>query len=426
MKLFHKLPILLLILLILTGCAQTKRPVTLIVANDLHFATEDMLPKTPTVDRMMQVGDGKQLDSLQLITQAFIREAAERKPDAVLLNGDISLNGEAENHKALAAELRVLKEAGIPVYVIPGNHDIYSPTSQRVTNSDPGSIVAADNVTPEEFAEIYKDFRGSDQDPDSLSYAVKLKQGLTLLMMDSAIYSPESVETGGRIKTETLEWIRTKLEEAKKEKQDVVAALHHSTLQHSQRRSSNYIVENHEELVKLLQEYGVNLSLSGHIHIQNIKEENGFTDIATGSLAVHGNNYGVLTWTPQESFRYEAVSTDVQGYINETGRQEAHLQNFTQHTFDTFSYSNFRRRAFRMFDDGLMDEEQVTRLAGMEGDAMAYIFPGTGAAYYDTITKDPRWQEILAYYGNDTTGIIGTVERARIENMREAVIEIKP
>lgn len=424
MKLFHKLPILLLILLILTGCAQTKRPVTLIVANDLHFATETMMPKNTTVDRMMEVGDGKQLDSLQIITQAFLREVIELKPNAVLLNGDISYNGEAENHKALVEELQVLKEAGIPVYVIPGNHDIDSPTAQRVLDNPEGSIVAAENVTAEEFAEIYQDFMGTERDLHSLSYTVPLKKGLVLIMLDSAISHPDEVTSGGRIKPETMQWLEGQLERAKEKKQEVVVSLHHSTLIHSRSIHPNYTVQDHEELVALLQKYEVHFTLTGHIHIQNIKQDDGFTDIATGSLAVHGNNYGVLVWNPGENFSYTAQSTDVQAYIDTLGRSEDYLQDFRRHTFDTFSYSNFRRRAFRMFDNGLMDEEKVTLLAGMEGDAMAYIFPGTGPEYYDTIVEDPRWQEIIAYYGKDTDSIIGTVERAKGENMRYIEIEL--
>ena len=68
--------------------------------------------------------DGTIVPYLDEITEAFLEEVRTAHPSALVLSGDLSQNGEKANHEALAEKLERVQAAGIPVLVIPGNHDI--------------------------------------------------------------------------------------------------------------------------------------------------------------------------------------------------------------------------------------------------------------------------------------------------------------
>ena len=59
----------------------------------------------------------------------FWRKRTEKQPDALILSGDLTQNGEKVNHEELAKKLRLLESQGVPVVVIPGNHDINHPSA---------------------------------------------------------------------------------------------------------------------------------------------------------------------------------------------------------------------------------------------------------------------------------------------------------
>ena len=58
------------------------------------------------------------------IIDEFIDVVKKEKPDIVVLTGDLSFNGEKGSHQGLADKLMKIKDAGITVAVIPGNHDV--------------------------------------------------------------------------------------------------------------------------------------------------------------------------------------------------------------------------------------------------------------------------------------------------------------
>ncbi len=69
----------------------------------------------------MEHGDGKVTNYIWEITDAFVEEVLNERPDAVILSGDLSYNGEKASHIELAEKLSKIEDAGIPVLVIPGN-----------------------------------------------------------------------------------------------------------------------------------------------------------------------------------------------------------------------------------------------------------------------------------------------------------------
>ena len=52
------------------------------------------------------------------VTDAFIRQVIEEMPDALILSGDLTFNGEKASHVALAEKLSTIENAGIPVFPV--------------------------------------------------------------------------------------------------------------------------------------------------------------------------------------------------------------------------------------------------------------------------------------------------------------------
>lgn len=90
--------------------------------------------------------------------------------------------------------------------MIPGNHDINNP---QAASYRAGEAVPAETTTPEQFADIYKDFgygEALSRDPVSLSYTYQLPDGTWSLMLDSRQYE-DGTQVGGMIRTGTYQWM---------------------------------------------------------------------------------------------------------------------------------------------------------------------------------------------------------------------------
>ena len=103
---------------------------------------------------MIENADGKAMKYIEELTEAFVSQIIESGPDALILSGDLSFNGERESHLMLAEKLRRVEDAGIPVLVIPGNHDLDSSKAAAFIGDGYSRV---DSVNMREFEEIYAD-----------------------------------------------------------------------------------------------------------------------------------------------------------------------------------------------------------------------------------------------------------------------------
>lgn len=111
--------------------------------------------------------------------------------DFVLVPGDLTKDGEKICHEKFAEIFRRLTDNGIPVYVIPGNHDINNPHAVRFIGDKTEPV---ETVTPEEFALIHSDFGYADalyRHKSSLSYVAEPVEGVWLFAIDSSKYRKE-------------------------------------------------------------------------------------------------------------------------------------------------------------------------------------------------------------------------------------------
>ena len=79
-----------------------REPPFFIVASDIHYQSPKMTDFVgEAFCQFVRWDDGKVIPYLDTITDAFLKETAEKQPDALILSGDLTQNGELVNHESL-------------------------------------------------------------------------------------------------------------------------------------------------------------------------------------------------------------------------------------------------------------------------------------------------------------------------------------
>ena len=265
------------------------------VISDTHIYTPELGSSGAAFEKAMQSDRKLLLDSIDLLDLA-IEEILKSEAKFLLISGDLTKDGETVNHLILAEKLQKLTDAGIPVYVVPGNHDVNCPDAVRYSGDTTEPVPY---VLEEEFARIYADFGYNAafiRDTNSLSYAAELTNGLWLLVID-AVRHRENVPgkyaiVSGKISQETADWIAEVLREADRRNIAVIAMMHHGFVEHWRGQAKlhpDYIILDFENFGKFMASWNVRVGFTGHYHAHDITRadfDNGkyFYDIETGSL----------------------------------------------------------------------------------------------------------------------------------------------
>lgn len=311
------------------GVEEPYVPPTIMMASDLHYMSASTHDEGAAFWKMVDADDGKLNQYSEEMIDALVEEAIAKQPSALVLSGDITLNGERINHEELAKKLRKVQEAGVPVAVIPGNHDINN--KNAATYFGDKRKEAEYLHSGEEFWEIYHEF-GYDQspnrDPDSLSYVFPVDAGHWLLMIDSCQYEDYN-HVNGRLKPETLAWLEVHLKVAKEHGVRVLPVAHHNLLSESRLYKTECTLENYDEVTALFERYEVPLYVSGHLHAQRIKKHKpepgtpmdayGISEIVLSPYSMPPNQYGELSWTEDGDMVFETRRVDVSAYTDTPG-----------------------------------------------------------------------------------------------------------
>ncbi len=354
----------------------------IVLATDIHYLAEELAGnRCQSFINYVYGGDGRVLLYSWEILDAFLADMKEKDPDLILLSGDLTLNGEKASHEELASLLEELDKEGIPVLVVPGNHDINNSHARRFsgTNSYP-----VDSITAEEFADIYSDFgyvAADSRDPNSLSYLYKVDSSLWLLMLDSCQYDPVN-QVGGMIQSGTYKWMEPILYEAWEEGAEVITVSHHNLLEQSGVSDAFYddcTIEHSEELLQMLSDNEVRLHLSGHLHLQHHMEEDDVAEVVTGSLVMAPCRYGVVDLYDDGSITYHTETVNVEKWARENSYKNPDLADF-------FHYSeNFLHQI--SYEHAVSDLERQNRkgtlhLSGSEIEMMSQFYAKLCVYYY--------------------------------------------
>lgn len=361
--------ILLLLPLLLLPCAvlgAQDAPLHIITATDLHYLASSLTDNGPFFTQMIERGDGKVMACIEELTDAFLSQVIASAPDALILSGDLTFNGERESHEALAEKLTRVEAAGIPVLVIPGNHDLNSRSAARFEGD---GYTRVESISEPEFAALYGAF-GFDEalarDSASLSYVVRLSDSLRVLMVDT-----NTEDAPNCVTEETLAWIARQLKDAQQAGCRVLAVSHQNLLDHSSLLSAGFTIDNADALRALYASSPVIANLSGHLHIQHTgKSDEGIWDIATSSLAVSPNQYGtVMLGSGRLTYRTEPV--DVCAWASAQGFSDPRLTDFAGYS-ERFFKDNARRQACA----AIIEDEDPEQLADAFAELNAAYFAG--------------------------------------------------
>ena len=312
-------------------------PPKLVLATDLHYQSAQAGDGGPAFQLFVERSDGKVIQYLPELLEAFLDEVIEEKPSALVLSGDITMNGERMNHEELAGRLARVQDAGVQVLVIPGNHDINNGHAAVYYGAEKESV---DSIDGEDFYEIYRRY-GYDQalsrDSSSLSYVYALDEKNWLLMLDSCQYEPEN-KVECRIKESTLAWMDEQLLKAREQGIFVLPIAHHNLLAQSRMYTTQCAMDNNSEVIDLLQKYRLPLFFSGHLHVQRVRKHKaepgvddgayGIQEIITDALSIPPCQYGEVVWDEDGSISYETRSVDVSGWARKTGSGNPDLLDF--------------------------------------------------------------------------------------------------
>ena len=359
----------------------------IMVASDIHYLAPSLYEGSGLFLRALAAGDAKMTQYSPELLQALVEEALHQRPDVLLLTGDLTFNGERRSHEEFAAAMDRLWDAGVPVYVIPGNHDINNPNARAYIGE---GYEPTDKVTPAEFRAIWSRCLLPGECPGAMSYAIRLNDEVWIAMADVSVYE-ESFETYGFYDEEQQAWLRSLLPEAGAAGVTVISATHQSLIPHTTYRANSYSIYNREYMLEDLRAGGVTLNLSGHIHVQHVIEQDGFTDAATGAFCVYDHGYGWVTVGEDGIPRYERHRVC-----------EEHLPD----GFREISLGVFGKNTLRQAD------EQLVPLIIPDPDrsAMVDFALRFNSAYFTGAfdRSDPAWREdpalaLWRVYGSHTT-----------------------
>lgn len=354
------------------GALDQDTPITIFVASDIHYMSKELYDGGEAFKKYMESSNGRNFLYIDEVVRAFAYEAEGQKPDALVISGDLTNNGEKTNHLALAERLRELEEnSGTKVYIIPGNHDIDNPWARKFVKK---KMKEVESVIPEEFAEIYHEFgygEAISRDEFTLSYLVAPSESLWILMLDTNLYRSnrqnDSPTVGGALFEETLEWIEECTNLAREKGAEIITVSHHNLLKHSENRYFGYTISQNERALEVYEKLNILLNLSGHIHAQSIKSqdfENGtFYDIVTGTMSSYPARYGVLKYYPGKEFTYDTFSVDVETWAKDKGETDPNLLDFNNYSKNLYLAFAYERYYSNLVKEGKYSEREMDEMA---------------------------------------------------------------
>lgn len=302
-----------------TDASSPSKKVWLIT--DLHYMSPSLTDRGPRYDIFQKQAAGIDYDYGPDRLEALIGQIEREQPEAIIVAGDLTSNGEYQSMLDLAGYFARMEAVGTQVFVIPGNHDIHNGWAVRFEGEETQKEA---QTSPEDFAEIFGAF-GYDEalsrDPASLSYLAEISPNWQVLMVDTNIYSQKpgrgQSESRGQMRAETLEWAGTLLNQ-KPEATWVLPVMHHGALSHFQGEFQATTADEASNFQKLLAKHQLPLTLTGHLHSQHRTslnvDETLLNEIVTTSFSMYPGKIGQVTFEPQQ-ISYQQIDLEMAQWL---------------------------------------------------------------------------------------------------------------
>ena len=362
----------------LTAMAQKR----LFVFSDPHLLAPGLFQKNSSALQNDLDADNKMFDLSNEIMQSMVNTILSVQPDAVLIPGDLTKQGAKLSHMAMSAFLKQVTDAGIKVFVVPGNHDINNTQAVRY---DGANKYQAATVTSSEFVELYNNMGFGDaieRDNNSLSYVAEPVPGLRLIAVDDSRATARDYNTSlnpNGLTLSTRSWICNQIDAARQQDKQVMVMMHHNIIEHIDDQStltSDALVTQAQTIRNEFLQHGAHLVLTGHMHISNITtwhndtQTDSIVEISTGSAIAYPCHYRIIEMSPDLSTFQVSTGSITKIEENQNflalaeqrmaGSARATISSIIYHNWDTF---NSKLLEYQSMLGGTFTQEQVTECA---------------------------------------------------------------
>ena len=271
-------------LMVQTSALTAPDPVRLAVIADPHVGTR-------------ATGSSKLFEHSLEHFEAAVADIGDRDVDAVLSPGDLTKDGEDWNVEAVET---AIADLDVPFLAVPGNHDVPKTGDEH------------DVMGVEEFADRFG--------PGSYPFHEQIR-GLDVLGINSAGTADRLFEThDGRVDTEQLEWLRSKLATT----QDPLVLVHHnleSVTAQIEAHRDNVVDEmaipptmrELDRFIETLAQGDDPVVLTGHLHLPLTGVDQGVREIAAPTTCSFPQSYLLFVVTPSGTEVRLVPVTDMDG-----------------------------------------------------------------------------------------------------------------
>ena len=256
-------------------------PVHLLAVSDLHYISPKLNDGGEFFRRTVENADGKLTERSEEFLAALEAQTLKERPDALVISGDLTFNGEHQSLRDLKETFGRIREKGVTVLVLPGNHDVSYPMAVNFTGKGTERVK---NVSQAEFLEECREFgygAAEEKDRASFSYYYPLSEDFALLFLDA-----NTEAAPGALLPGTLAFAERVLKRARQKGVTVVTVTHQNVLPQNRLYGDAFAVRNRKETAALLKKYRVAHNLSGHAHLTHCAAEDGLADHAAGCMSL--------------------------------------------------------------------------------------------------------------------------------------------
>ena len=292
------------------------KPVSFYLVTDTHYFENKLGSQGSAYDNYTKKEQYFMRESSAIISSTFNRIAQDKETDIVIIPGDLSKNGEIESHKSFVKELYKLRDSGKKIFVITAGHD-YNEYSYCYIGDE---RVNVEGTSFDDLYDMYKDFGYADAiafDKRTNSYFAQITDGVRMFAINCDSFNNPK----GTVDDELIKWAKVQLDKAKEDGCSVFAICHYPIIPSVPVFDlvGDAKVKEWRKIATFLADNGVELVLTGHMHIQSINEfysENGnrLIDVCTSCLVGSPAKYRKITVNEKSVLKIESIDVEDFGW----------------------------------------------------------------------------------------------------------------
>ncbi len=287
-------------------------PLKFYLLTDTHYFEESLGAEGKAYEEYMKTEAFYLKESSAINKAVFQKLKDDKETEIIIIPGDLSKDGEFESHKSLIKELNDLKDSGKKIFVLTAGHD-FNEHGRSYKNDE---FVPVKGTEFKELYNLYYEFGYKEAlsvDEETLSYIAEIAPKTRIL----ALNCDSRRECKGLIDERLLTWSKEQLDKAKEDGASVIAMCHYPIIPSVPVFDlvGDAHVKNWREVASFLADNGVELVLTGHMHIQSINEfvtekGNKLYDICTATTVGTPAKYRKIEITEDGTMDVKSINVD--------------------------------------------------------------------------------------------------------------------